>query len=52
MKIKKALAVVMSVLMLFTIAPVAMAADADTDYTIENPYANVNSRGKSLERQK
>ena len=42
MKFKKALAVVMSILMLFTIAPVAMAADADTDYTIENPYANVN----------
>ena len=42
MKFKKALAVVMSVLMLFTISPMAMAADADTDYKIDNPYKNVN----------
>lgn len=42
MKFKKAFAVVMSVLMLLSIAPVVMAADADINYTIENPYANVN----------
>ena len=43
MKFKKTLAVIMSVLMLLTIAPVAMAADtAEIDYTIENPYQNVN----------
>ena len=43
MKFKKTLAVVLSVLMLLAITPAAMAADgADIDYTIENPYANVN----------
>lgn len=42
MKFKKVLAVVMSVLMLFAISPMAMAADGDTDYKIENPYQNVN----------
>ncbi len=43
MKFKKTLAVLLSVLMLFAIAPMAMAADgADVDYKINNPYANVN----------
>ncbi len=43
MKFKKVLAVLMSVLMLIAVAPMAMAADAaDVDYTINNPYANVN----------
>ena len=43
MKFKKTLAVFLSVLMLFAIAPMAMAADGtDIDYTIDNPYANVD----------
>ncbi len=43
MKFKKTLAVIMSILMLFAIAPAAMAADtAEVDYTIDNPYQNVN----------
>lgn len=42
MKFKKVLAVLMSVLMLFAVAPMTMAADADTDYKIDNPYKNVN----------
>ncbi|MBQ2828607.1 MAG: hypothetical protein IJF20_05110 [Clostridia bacterium] len=43
MKFKKTLAVLMSILMLFSIAPMAMAADgADVDYKIDNPYANVD----------
>ncbi len=43
MKFKKILAVLMSMLMLFSIAPMAMAADStDIDYTIENPYKNVD----------
>lgn len=43
MKFKKVLAVLMSVLMLFSIAPTAMAADGtDIDYTIDNPYENVD----------
>ena len=39
---KKAIAVAMSLAMLFAMAPMAFAADADVDYKINNPYANVN----------
>ena len=43
MKFKKTLSVLLSILMLFSITPMAMAADgADVDYTLNNPYANVN----------
>ncbi|MBQ7957129.1 MAG: hypothetical protein IJ279_03735 [Clostridia bacterium] len=43
MKFKKTLAVILSVLMVLSIAPMTLAADsADVDYTIENPYQNVN----------
>ena len=42
MKFKKVLAVLMSVLMLFAVSPMTMAADTDTDYKIDNPYKNVN----------
>ena len=42
MKFKKVLAVLMSVLMLFAVSPMTMAADADTDYKIDNPYKNAN----------
>lgn len=41
MKFKKILAVLLSVMMLLSIAPMAMAADG-VDYTIDNPYANVD----------
>ena len=39
---KKALCLVLSASMLFGFAAFASAADADVDYTIKNPYANVN----------
>ncbi len=39
---KKAMAIAMSVVMLFAMAPMAFAADADVDYKINNPYAKVN----------
>ncbi len=44
MKLKKILAVILSVLMIFSTATVALAAgEADgVDYTISNPYASVN----------
>ena len=43
MKFKKTLAVILSVMMLLAIVPTAMAADsADIDYTIDNPYQNVD----------
>lgn len=39
---KKALCLMLSAAMVFSFVAVASAADADVDYTIKNPYANVD----------
>ena len=39
---KKALCLILSAAMVFSFAAVASAADADVDYKIKNPYANVD----------
>ena len=39
---KKAMCLALSAAMVFTFAAFASASDADVDYTIANPYANVN----------
>ncbi len=43
MKFKKTLALILSVVMLLSVSPMTMAADSkDIDYTISNPYADVD----------
>ena len=39
---KKAMCLALSAAMVFTFAAFASATDADVDYTIKNPYANVD----------